>query len=555
MHNVKGSKSVDLLYNRYNTVQLDKVWFVDFSFIGEFWLLVVQEAASKCIIAFDVKESKGSKKKCSFTAEDCVTLIANALTFNKEPEIIHSDRGGQFKTKTYVDYLHKNGIKQSIVDTEKLNFGNQVIERLFRTIKALLIKENPSYEQITKKEEMNKLIELVVEKYYDTTHKSLIGLSPHQMQEALLDHTVENNMESPETALVPVGLDSIERTYSEKSNEVEEIKATVVRNYAGNWLTFFLEWRRTMTAELKQEMREQSDRVIETLKREQQIQYESYMEAQKALLACIKELESKLTEMERRALEAEAFIKQKEEMRRRRKERHRLPSRDMAGLSELKLAIEVANSQEGGTSYTKARSIVCLCILYLTGLRVSNLLKLQVRHIKQLLIDHKFDLDLIKTRKTIIQTFYVPSTAYSFFGEVKVYFTTLIKDKGETAFVLTEEHSSKLLDRSYLTRRLNNILKEVSKKVHKNISTHSFRINLTTTLIETVGLEAACKAIGYADIKTTAMYNRRHFSANEITRAFNKAHEHVLQVNKTRERRREAKLRKRTQDKLLKLNK
>jgi hypothetical protein len=61
-----------------------------------------------------VKESKGVKKRCPFTAEDCVLALTNALTECKAPEVLHGDCGGQFFTKKYQNYLKEHGIKQCI---------------------------------------------------------------------------------------------------------------------------------------------------------------------------------------------------------------------------------------------------------------------------------------------------------------------------------------------------------------------------------------------------------------------------------------------------------
>jgi integrase len=107
-----------------------------------------------------------------------------------------------------------------------------------------------------------------------------------------------------------------------------------------------------------------------------------------------------------------------------------------------------------------------------------------------------------------------------------------------------------LLNREVLNKRLNIILEKVSLITHKNIKTHSFRINLTTALIEAVGIEAASKAIGHTDIRTTEMYNRRHLYINEIAKALNKAHKHVHQIYTQREIRNQAKRLKRASDKL-----
>ena len=48
------------------------------------------------------------------------------------------------------------------------------------------------------------------------------------------------------------------------------------------------------------------------------------------------------------------------------------------------------------------------------------------------------------------------------------------------------------------------------------MKTHSFRIGLTTTLIEYGKVEAAQKVIGHSNLITTAVYNRTHYKKKEF---------------------------------------
>jgi len=261
-------------------------------------------------------------------------------------------------------------------------------------------------------------------------------------------------------------------------------------------------------------------------------------------------MQKSLTEMERRAFEAEAVLKTKEHgekkkcnfffQRLRRKNRARLPIRDPAGLYELNMAINYVLNKDS-SDFVKAREIVCLTILYYTGLRISNLRLLQVRHIKQLLEEYKFDIPLIKKKESIVHTFYIPSVAYKEFDLYKNYYQTLINNKQDDSFIITNEDSTHILSRVHFTRSINEILAFVSKKTNRNIKSHSFRINLTTALIETVGLEEASKIIGHNDIRTTEMYNRRVININDMTNALSKAHLLLLKTGKRKMRIRKAK--------------
>jgi site-specific recombinase XerD len=432
--------------------------------------------------------------------------------------------------------LESQEIRPSVVDLPNFEFGNQVVERLFGTLKGLLRAENASYESITSSSEMTSLVETVVSRYNSNGHKSLLGLNPVGMEDALTLF----NPTAPEVEDTGLGLSE---RFSAKGDESERLKSLVVQNYAGNWLNFFMEWRVSFVQEVKEEMRKENRLQTDELIEHYEANTRKLKEHHSAEMALLREtlalMQKALTSLEMRALEAEAHSKMLEERKKRRQERVRLPSRDAAGLRELKLAISVVKSKECVSAFTSCRDIVCLSILFLTGLRVSNLLSLQVQHIIQLLEDHKFDLALIKSRKSIVQTFYLPSSSLSYFEEIKPYFSALIEGKSDSSYLITEEKGTTPLQDKALIQRLNLILKEVSKQCHKNIKTHSFRINLTTALIETVGIELASKAIGHSDIRTTEMYNRRALGFKELSTIYDKAHKHISTLDRQKEVRRE----------------
>jgi hypothetical protein len=164
----------DLLNNRYNTVDFGKLWFVDFTYLGNFWLFIILEVSIKRLIMYSLKESKGIKKKCSFTLEECVIAISNALIEYDPPEIIHGDSFFLFFTKKYQNYLKKHGIKHSMVDISKHGLVNKVIERFLGTFKTSLKSKNPMYELLTCCNKMHDLLASVIKMYNAKAHKGLL---------------------------------------------------------------------------------------------------------------------------------------------------------------------------------------------------------------------------------------------------------------------------------------------------------------------------------------------------------------------------------------------
>lgn len=500
----------DLINQRYNTIVLDIVWFIDFSNFGNYWIFLIIDCATRRVVAFQIKKSK-DKKGCPFNAKDCIKTISNAIKNNPKPQVIHSDNGGQFKNKVFYTFLEQNNIRQSMPNPEYVNFGNQLIERLFRTLKFNLSQIDPDFTQIKYKNKLLAHIEQVVQQYNNNTHSSLLGLSPNTMESAIA-------LYKPNAEVVS----HIAQSSSKEGIYIKELQAKVVLQYAGDWAKFFLEWQQEQTKAMTQQtetiidtVKEQADRVID----EQKLQIHKLVEINQIL-------SDRLESLEKRELQREMNEKEQKELKLRRANRARMPSRDTAGFFELKIAIDIVNEDKSITTFCKSRHIFCLFLLYTTGLRVSNLLKLQVRHVHQMLENQQFDLQLIKKRDNVVQTFCLPNIVYDFLQkELMQHVNELIHDKKDNEFLITAQKSeSKSIARELLNKDLNRILKEVSKKTHKNLKTHSFRINLTTALIQAVGIHDASKVIGHKDIRTTERYNRNIITPIQAKNAVELAH-------------------------------
>jgi integrase/recombinase XerD len=534
----------DLIQNQYVIHSVDHVWFSDFSYFGPFWAFVIMDAATRRILVYSIKKAHIKSNKCPFTSKDCIIAINEAFNQNDKPFIFHSDKGGQFHSKKFIKFLKDNNIKQSTVDTRFFHFGNQLIERLFKTLKSLLQKNDPQYHQIHDYAQFSTLFAQIVTDYNNNEHKALIGLTPNTMQDAFLLQQLKEQQEPEELKQDALVLYQKEentplfaKSFTKKGLDIEEIRATVVKNYAGDWIKFFIEYSTFLTLHIKNDIQKSKEDIQKQAEINTQRIIDEYIQQNKSLRANINQMQKVLDDLQKRALDAEAALKAKEQQKLRRLHRQRMPSRDMAG---LKVALNVINQQKL-PPFTKARDIVCLCLLFFTGLRVSNLLLLQARHIKSFIQDYSFDLPLIKKRNTHVQTFFLPVAAYPLFEQYKSYFSHLIEHKNDNDFVITPIDSNTTLSRVTLNSRLNLVLNQVSLFTHKNIKTHSFRINLTTALIEAVGIEAASKTMGHTDIRTTEMYNRRHLDANEMVKALNKAHNHVQKMYIQKEKRNETK--------------
>lgn len=103
--------------------------------------------------------------------------------------------------------------------------------------------------------------------------------------------------------------------------------------------------------------------------------------------------------------------------------RSRATTRDMAGIAELQLAVDFVLQQNKASDYHKARDVVCLFLLFITGLRISNLLLMTVQ-VLLFMDEGHFDIMLIKKKKNVIQTFCIPKAALDIFALLMFYFYT-----------------------------------------------------------------------------------------------------------------------------------
>lgn len=320
-------KEVDLVRNRYDTIKVNHLWCIDFTHIGFFWAFVIIDAATKRIITYQIKEGN-NKNKCTFNAKECIFILNNAFLQEGTPDILHSDHGGQFKTNIFKQFVLKNGIQQSFVDKKIYKFGNQLIERFFRTIKGMLLKSYPAVFKSKDQEAVQTMLLQAMQLYNNNVHSSLIGLTPYAMETAL---TLYTNQDKTVPLKAHLSEDTLQNAHQ---------RATAVQTFSGDWLRFFIALNHLKVQEIKQEIRAQSDNVIQELRhqtailiQQQQIMNEEHQEQ-------LNNIKKMLNKMEQRALDAEALLKDKEQQKIRRLQRARQPSRDVAALAELRAAID-----------------------------------------------------------------------------------------------------------------------------------------------------------------------------------------------------------------------
>lgn len=157
-----------------------------------------------------------------------------------------------------------------------------------------------------------------------------------------------------------------------------------------------------------------------------------------------------------------------------------------------------------------------IILMYLTGLRVSNLLVFTVRHGMQLLEQGETTIPLIKRGVQRL------SIKLSYQGKmlIKKYhtlFMTLMVNKEQSMPLFTTQVClEKPIDRRSLDKEINAVLTKASDKIGKHIRTHSFRATIITNYLHETPVDVVQHVVGHKDIKTTALYKKSQVNKEEM---------------------------------------
>jgi len=107
----------------------NQAWSIDITYIpirkGFLYLTAVIDWYSRCIVGWEVDDTLDTR------------MVINALkkAFRvAKPQILNSDQGCQFTSQEYINFVHDNGIRQSM-DGKSRWADNVMIERWFRSFK------------------------------------------------------------------------------------------------------------------------------------------------------------------------------------------------------------------------------------------------------------------------------------------------------------------------------------------------------------------------------------------------------------------------------------
>jgi len=214
--------------------------------------------------------------------------------------------------------------------------------------------------------------------------------------------------------------------------------------------------------------------------------------------------------LENKAIKDELFIQrtlreEKNKRRLKRLARKTRPKKTAVQREHLDFVLNASRTQRG---YKASRLRVALTLLYITGVRASELLSIKSGQVEQLLVSGSIPI----TRKKRGET----QKLAHLHGEGKLVLKLVQNDiallltgkESPEDFFFTAEGAPNALSREHFQRLINNALQELKANYpHCYFSSHSFRAGFITNLWKKgVDLSTISQIIGHKRIETTSLY-------------------------------------------------
>lgn len=506
----------NLIMQKYISISTNYAICMDITNLGVYGqLLVAVDIAARNIVGHCYhSEAITTEHVCQ-----TITQFAQKRSFLPKIEIIHTDRGSIFTNPEYYDCIDQHKILKSRGSSK--GHQNQVVERLFRTLqnilRALILpgwkqKDPDPLKQLQlSSQEMASLIQQAIEKYNSKPHRHLEGLSPNQMEEALfLKHGNEHPQEP--TQLI------VKNDNSLLAQEAIEYRRQVAQQFKGDWLRFFIEWKKDqeklqkqVISRIEQSKEQVIAHLIQTAKeaeaRAEQIQsqyknlYHEHLETQKHVHYLSEQAQAAQREKE-----------EKEQRKLKKKQAKKQEIRQTVSSEEFELIINLVK----GRGNAKPRRRLALVLLFLTGLRVSNLLLFKVAHGSELFEKGNTHIPLIKGGESRYPL-RLSAKGRKMLLHFKEDFIHLKKGKAADMPLFTANHEiNKPISRETFDKELNLILTQASIKLEKHLRTHSFRATIITELLRYNPIDEVKEVMGHKSISSTLEYKRGRLNTRQI---------------------------------------
>jgi integrase len=206
--------------------------------------------------------------------------------------------------------------------------------------------------------------------------------------------------------------------------------------------------------------------------------------------------------------ELNVIKKEREEKAARRErwsKRKRLPKRDPINSEIYNLLIK----ESEGPSYIATRTRIAICLLTVTGIRISELLPLKMGQLETLLAEGWISIDRLKRGPSNHKAF-LTSEGKKIVKARKRDFEFLFLMKTKDSYVFTSEQKpNQKLRRETITMDVNKVMHAVSKGLPSKpkIRSHSFRIGYISQLWkDTKDIEFVRQTMGHSSLNSTSSY-------------------------------------------------
>ena len=185
--------------------------------------------------------------------------------------------------------------------------------------------------------------------------------------------------------------------------------------------------------------------------------------------------------------------------------RKRFPKRDPINSEIYNLLMK----ESEGASYIATRTRIAICLLTVSGIRISELLSLKVFQLKTLLGEGWISIDRLKRGPANHKAF-LTSEGRKIVKARKRDFEFLFLMKDENSYVFTSDRKpNQKLGRQTITMDVNKVMHSVSNLLPSkpNITSHSFRIGYISQLWkDTKDIEFVRQTIGHRSLNSTSNY-------------------------------------------------
>lgn len=195
------------------------------------------------------------------------------------------------------------------------------------------------------------------------------------------------------------------------------------------------------------------------------------------------------------------------------KERQVEPLRDPIDINLFPtFLVNAGNSCQRRKDLRKAQLRITYTILYHCGLRINEIRHLNQKDLETAIDAAQFNLVHHKTKQTHIHI--LSKKALQNLRDFKLEFL-IVFEKYQYQYLFGKQ---KPMTDKNLIKMVNKNLKNTCKKfnIPFNIKSHSFRINMITTLLKMTSVQNTADIMGHSDVKSTMSYNRYALSKSEI---------------------------------------